>query len=187
MSHYIYANGPLLDNPQSYQYSEYIGEPFIQSWYQSRKAVLDGLPCAAMAMLEPCVDMYTKGRLTQSCLKMRQGDLFDESENAWVLLLVRKFEFSKRLFVQYQAQAPHRPIKESGYHDMWLYLLLAESLCHLCLSKLDIRLLNCLLKLCDTLCAEIHRLDQTQKAQLAWILQQELSLMDHLKLRLHNR
>ena len=44
MTNYPFANGDLIETPNTYFYSEYYGRGFIEAWRQSRAGVLAKLP-----------------------------------------------------------------------------------------------------------------------------------------------
>lgn len=187
MSDYPYAEGALLDNPQSYQYTAYIGEPLLQAWIDSRNGYLFNLPKALLPEIDINSQMdvsTTHSRLSMLCHAARCGVLASDELESWLLIYISKFEVSKRLYSRYDNSFPHRANIESGYINLQPYLYLAECLIRKISVNNDCRYLNCLLKLCDTLSAESASITLLEGAYLAWILIEERRCVLQLRTRL---
>lgn len=184
MSGYTYADGDLLEIPNSYQYTTYTGQSFVANWSASRKQVIDSLPDATRE-----VGSCTSSEKTTVLLKSIINDLQTENTQTellsyWLQRLVKKFEVSKRLYTEYNDTPPHYPSAGSSYKTVELYLLFAECLLLHPDTPHDTRLLNCLLKLCDTLCSVKDDFQHQAAARLAWVLESEQQLVQQLRKRI---
>ncbi|MCX9103494.1 hypothetical protein [Aeromonas veronii] len=178
MYKYPYASGDLLANPQSYQYSEYIGAEFIDAWVAHRDDIISSLPAPSIPSLETMnqtVDFSdTLSSLSLVIYLLREECSLTEEIDNYVWMLVRKFEVSKKLYVAYENVSPNKAVKSSGFNNYSIYILFAECLVRSCLLMgCDTRKLNCLLKVCDTLCSAVEKFSVQQRAQLSWILKEE--------------
>lgn len=176
---YPYAQGPLLEQPNTYFYTAYHGQSFIDAWQQSR--ILSSppqtisRPSAGIERCEAGSNQIDTKCLLQDLLA-RQADY-----NYWWPRLVKKFEVKKRLFAAYHSDAPHRPIIDSGYQDLDIYLLFAEWLVLSYQQQGNLQLLNTLLKVMDTLISLQKMLSSRQVSNLAWLLDQEKDCVSHLQ------
>ncbi|HEH9415776.1 hypothetical protein [Aeromonas salmonicida] len=179
MYKYQYASGDLLANPQSYQYSEYIGTEFIDAWAVHRADIISSLPAPSVPnFLQPMTRTVDFGDTVSSLYLvlyfLRNKDSLAKEMNNYIWMLVRKFEVSKRLYEAYDNIVPNKAVKTSDFNNYSIYLLFAECLVRSCLLMgNDTRKLNCLLKVCDTLCSAVEMFSVQQRAQLSWILREE--------------
>ena len=184
MMGYEYAEGDLLNTPHSYQYTTYLGQPFIASWSTSRKQVIANLPEATRAV-GACTSSEKTAALLKSLINdLNTGNTETELLCYWLNRLVKKFEVSKRLYTEYDETPPHRPSAGSSHLDATLYLLFAECLLLHPDTPRDTRLLNCLLKLCDTLCAIRTQFHKQSASRLAWVLESEQQMIQLLQKRI---
>ncbi|WP_017906240.1 hypothetical protein [Pseudomonas asplenii] len=181
---YPYSDGDLLSNPQTYRYTEFQGDVFVQAWRESRQAVCAELPLPALPALNASARASVtevSGLLEQICLTLRAKPLTDDAQGQyWLPRLLKKFEVSKRLHTGYERVSPHRALPGSGFLALTPYLLLAECMIHGWRSTSAGYYLNALLKLNDTLISQRARLDKDQAAYLAWILANEQHLITEL-------
>ena len=179
---YPYAQGPLLEQPNTYFYTTFHGSNFLEAWQQSRSLVSmpgsSNRPSADIAQCDPAgKDIVTRNLLLD--LLIQQAD-----QTYWWPRLVKKFEVKKRLFSVYQSEPPHRPVTDSGYQDLDNYLLFAEWLATSYQYQPRLQLLNTLLKVMDTLVSQQKQLSPTQLRHLAWLLEQEKTCVSQLQQRL---
>lgn len=169
---YEYAEGDLLTTPNTYQFSRYEGELFLTKWADSRSRVRSRLPVPSAAL--PIIVEFDQ---TQTALL---GVLSGGESPLSIVTLefyLKKFEVSKRLYSAYADTQPRRPLAGATYENLESYLLLALALVNVKEHVSSVRYLNGLLKLCDTLCAMHARLTVSQRAMLAYILQEEAALV----------
>lgn len=164
---YEYILEDNLENPLRYQYTEYRGAPFIWDWYMSRRQFLDQIEAEI---------------LPESILDIQESMLMDEEREGWInsqkslqillcalvrnekltngqrhilLGFIKSFEVRKRLYLYYSAQ--FKPADETVYHNMRLYTSFA-CVCALAFEFYnDMRYLNALLKVNDTLLSQWGR------------------------------
>ena len=181
---YAYSDGDLLHSPQTYRYTTFQGEAFVQAWQVSRLTARAQLPAPALLTLHNLTDVSaadSTALLSQICLKLRSGTVADdELAQYWLPRLLKKFEVSKRLYAGYEADAPHRALPDSDFMALTPYLLLAEGMIHGWRAEGAGYYLSALLKLNDTLVSQQTRLDPAQAAYLAWILDSEQQLIAEL-------
>jgi len=183
---YTYAQGDLLNSPNTYQYSQFMGEPFLKGWKAYRTSLL-----SALGNPEP--PPAAKGRFSSSKilpypLASHLEDLMDgidrglaNSDPDLKRLLktwVKKFEISKRIHEAYDAQ--FKPVDKTAFHDLSAYLRFAEIMEGAYSSSGDLVYLNVFLKVLDTLISVMDYLASAQTARLCWLIQQEMKHVEHL-------
>ncbi|MFB2856664.1 hypothetical protein [Aeromonas allosaccharophila] len=183
---YPYSEGDLLQTPQSYHYTPFGGDEFIQAWRASRELARQRLPVPELPPVTPYILASAEDTLSllQVMCRALRAPVAETADQVvvdyWLPRLLKKFEVSKHLHAGYQAQPPHPPLTGSGYLAIEPYLWLAE-----CLSRAWQRqsagyFLSGLLKLNDTLVSQIQHLDAEQGAHLAWLLNTEQQLLGEL-------
>ena len=181
---YSYAEGDLLEDRHTYQYSRYGGLPFLHSWRAHRDAVLTDLgdpsapplpgetyapahpPFRTARRLEQLLDGWQSGRQTETAFREEMKD--------WV----KKFEVSKRLFPEYNER--FRTKDKTAYHEMVLYVRYAELMETAYRASNELPFLNVLLKVLDTLVARRDRLQSDEPARLAWLIRAEAGHVEAL-------
>lgn len=183
---YPYSEGDLLQTPQRYQYTPFMGEAFILAWRTSRELALQRLPLPSLPPLTICREADAEDSLALlqimcRALRVPVAEAADQEVLAyWLPRLLKKFEVNKRLHAGYQKQSPHPPLASSDYLATEPYLWLAECLLRAWQRQPAGYFLSGLLKLNDTLVSQISHLDAPQGAHLAWILMVELQIVDEL-------
>ena len=193
---YPYTETNLLENPQKYQMSPYLGKNFLINFFKARKNQLKVLEKTEKNFLE--LDDVIK-QLSINYSKNTLDDFLQtniETEEILSLLLInfsnsignditkilnefiKKFEVKKRLYSSYD-----RNFKESSslYSNLRNYLLLS-TLCMLAYKKnKNLKYLNTSLKLNDTVCSQINKLKTNLEKSLFYhILKIELQNVDSL-------
>jgi methionyl-tRNA formyltransferase len=183
---YAYASGDLLEQRNTYFYSAYRGEAFLDAWRQQRHgaetdlaadgaasndSAASGEPTPTDLLLESIHrELSTNGKLTQ---------------NMNLDCLVQRFEVSKRLHGEYDAR--WRPVDAADYRSFDRYLRFAEIL-HLaygCTARLTY--LNVMLKVVDTLTAMRHLLTAHHQTRLKKIIAYEQKHIDDLSAQVRAR
>ena len=172
---YPYAEGKLLEKPNTYFYTPFQGTDFIQAWLASRKRVLD----ACVASLEEPVITERQGEkpvsstqkfLLDTLEALRSGH-FDAGHSTSLDLLLRNFEAKKKLFEDYQPGFQSRGRQDC--FNLQLYLAFAEVLDTAYTQTQRIQYLNGLIKAIDILCAYEGSLAVAYKVRLAALLTAE--------------
>ncbi|GAB4288211.1 MAG: hypothetical protein Kow0083_00710 [Methylophaga sp.] len=176
---YPYAEGPLLEQPNSYFYTPYHGHEFLHAWQESRtiypRPEVLSRPSADIERRSSVGDKVDTVNLLHDLLSHHADQTY------WWPRLVKKFEVKKRLFAAYQSEAPHRPCIESGYQNLDIYLLFAEWLSLSYQQQGKLQLINTMLKVMDTLLSQQASLSMRQRANLCWLLNQEKICVSHLQ------
>lgn len=183
---YPYSEGDLLQTPQRYHYTPFMGDEFMHAWRLSRRLACQRLPAPALPPVTSCILASaddTLSLLQVMCRALREAVAETDDQEVvdyWLLRLLKKFEVSKRLYVGYQAQPPHPPLAGSSYFAIEPYLWLSESLSRAWQRQSVGYFLSGFLKLNDTLISQIQHLDAEQGAYLAWLLNMEQQLLSEL-------
>lgn len=176
---YSYITSNNLENTQSYMYTSYGGESFLQAYLKSRSLYIYR-NISVSASLQKMVE--------ESALQ--QDETFKELLALWntprwteitckekVDQYVKRFEVRKRLFGAYD-KTTKKPILETGYQETNRYLLLAAVVEKAYRTFGSLKYLSCLLKLDDTLLSLMSKLTQTQHLLACGLLACEV---DHVQ------
>lgn len=180
---YRYAEGDLLEVPNSYAYAPYEGAAFIQAWWRSRQAALEALPAPVQS-----AGAHDDGRgATGARLAGLRRRLVAGETGARTDLdrLLRHYEASRRIYADYTDE--WRPKDKGDYRDLGLYLGFAEVL-ELAYTKIGtLTYLNALLKCLDTLTAMCAALPVSEGARLARLILRERACVVALDARVRGR
>ncbi len=168
---YPYATGDLIENPNTYFYSEYGGHDFIMAWRQDRAAMLARLPAGVPPVPAKPADPASR----------KSADLLERALGGDVSLreaFIKKFEIHKRVHDGYDEK--FRALDKAARRSLPLYLRAADLFQAAYEESHALRHLNAYLKCLDTLCAEAASLSTELLARLAWHLAREASYIDAL-------
>ncbi len=193
---YPYTETNLLENPQKYQMSPYLGKNFLIIFFKSRENQLKVLEKTGKNFLEldeiikQLSINYSKNTLDDflqtnieteeilSLLLIKFSNAIDNGITKILNEFIKKFEVKKRLYSSYD-----RNFKESSslYSNLRNYILLS-TLCMLAYKKnKNLKYLNTSLKLNDTICSQINKLQiNLEKSLFYHILKIELQNVDSL-------
>ena len=192
---YEYSIQNLLETPQKYEMTPFQGSKFLELYKESRKF--------SMQLIKDKIDTITLDQVTtqmqlnfQHPLKIISSSKFSTQklfESIFLILLrdgddvgvtkivnnfVKKFEIKKRIFSHYNQE-----IKEASdnYKILANYILLA-SICVLKYKKIrNLKYLNVLLKLNDTICSQISVISENVSGFLCFFaLKSELDYISDL-------
>ena len=170
---YPYTETNLLENPQKYQMSPYLGKNFLIIFFKSRENQLKVLEKTGKNFLEldeiikqlsinyskNTLDDFLKTNIeTEEILSLLLINFSNPIDNDITKILnefIKKFEIKKRLYSSYDGN-----FKESSslYSNLRNYLILS-TLCMLAYKKnKNLKYLNTSLKLNDTACSQINKL-----------------------------
>lgn len=174
---YSFADGDRLEDRNTYFYTPFGGEAFLEAWRNQRENALAALPQPSAPEGPLGGELpRTPPVNTETLLKGLLGALAqDKAETPavrdWLQKLVKKFEVNKRIHPEYDVQ--FRAVDRTAHSDLRLYILLAEvfELAHR--RTKDLTFLNAFLKCLDTLCSVKERLPEQSRARLAWLIRQE--------------
>ena len=192
---YEYSMKNLLETPQKYEMTPFQGSKFLELYKESRKF--------SMQLIKDKIDTITLDQVTtqmqlnfQHPLKIISSSKFSTQklfQSIFLILLrdkddvgvtkivnsfVKKFEIKKRIFSHYNQE-----IKEASdnYKILANYILLA-SICVLKYKKIrNLKYLNVLLKLNDTICSQISVISENVSGFLCFFaLKSELDYISDL-------
>ena len=173
---YDYAEGNLLDERNTYFYTQFQGEPFVEAWRRNRQLALSDLPSPVPPQLSRATDLSLAEGDTGELLEVAFA-LTDQDCDAPLLEnLLKKFEVSKRIHSAYDDR--FRTVDKQAHRDLALYVRLAEVFERRCAAGDDIRFLNVLLKVMDVLVAHRADLSGGLGGRLAWLIRREADHVD---------
>ena len=179
---YPYAQGDLLTEPNTYFYTPYHGQAFLDAWSQAREDVLKRIgppspPPRACETVRQRRAGSTNDLLehAHALVEVSQGKLTDEAR-AMLEKFRAKFEITKRVHQAYDED--FRAVDPRQHKDLTLYVRAAELFEAVCARSGDVIYLNVLLKIIDTLCAFHERLSDMESARLAWLIERERIYVD---------
>ncbi|ANN74227.1 hypothetical protein [Bordetella bronchialis] len=167
---YQYASGDLLEERNTYFYSSFQGQAFLDAWHGQRDAFLALAPrqggesraTAAITPTEMLLDRLHSALVAGEAGGARLAEL-DR--------LVQRFEVTKRVHAQYNEN--WRPVDTDDYRALGPYVRLGEVL-ELAYGKVRrLQYLNALLKCLDTLTALHERLDDAQMERVRILVRAE--------------
>ena len=177
MNHlYPYADGPLLEERNTYFYSEFGGEAFLRAWAETRDWSTAATPVPPPAALsrklpEPDTPVDTAALLDGLYAAVANSQATAPACRHWLDLLVKKFEVTKRVHARYDGQ--FRTTSPGQHSDFGLYLRAAEVFDAAYAATGRLPFLNALLKILDTLNAYRAELDDALTGRLAWLCVRE--------------
>ena len=165
---YPYVTEDNLAQIQRYQYTQWQGDVFIDAYFHQRNSLLEQMPDPVLwQRSEEACD--TIRRLWPLVTKLRKGKVVTQAEVYWALVLVKKFEVSKRLYGAYESDAPHKHCTVE-YRVPGPYLLLAEVALQLWCQQRYTFWLSVAIKLLDTLCSVGQSLSVSEQAGVAALI-----------------
>lgn len=177
-ANYPYVTDNNLDNIQDYQYSLWHGDSFIVAFQNQRQFALQDLPAADWLVLHNTA-CNTAFRLWSAVIQLRECKPLVPQELDWILVLLKKFEVSKKLYGCYESLPPHKRCDEN-YSAPEPYILLAEVVLRQWHVQHNTYWINTALKLIDTLCSVIDGCDEVQRAGIAALITLEQQLLKSL-------
>lgn len=188
---YEYILDDNLKSPLRYQYTEYRGTSFMRDWYASRRWILDQIDVTAAPEKLVGIQRYNLMDARQGewlsaetslqtllCILLRNEELSNEQKHT-LDGFVKTFEVRKRLYSHYTAG--FKPGDETDYCNMTLYTGFA-CVCAAAFAQYnDLRYLNALLKVNDTLLSQWERRGElkelTNQRRLAYSVKKELEFV----------
>ena len=177
---YPYAEGDLLEARNTYFYTPFQGEPFLEAWAAQRDGILSAPAASTEAPASPSI-----GKPTDLLLDSLHAAISrDPDAGPWADLdrLLQRFEVTKRLHGEYQAQG--RPSDPSDYTFLPRYLRFAEVLELAYGATGALPYLNGLLKCMDTLSALRARLQPGAMERLGALILKERAHIQGLRRQL---
>ena len=192
---YEYSTQNLLETPQKYEMTPFQGRNFLELYKESRKfsiqlikdkidtITLDQAATQMQLNFQNPLEIinsskFSTQKLFESIFLMLLRDEDDVGVTKIVNRFIKKFEIKKRIFSYYNQE-----IKEASdnYKILDNYILLA-SICVLKYKKIrNLKYLNVLLKLNDTICSQISVISENVSGFLCFFaLKSELDCISDL-------
>lgn len=177
---YNYAEGDLLEERNTYQYTMFLGKDFLRTWLDQRNSVLEEI---GSTELKPVSEVSKQKKHNngvrdtyQLLVKILSNIENKYNENQKILfdelkMLVKRFEITKRIHSVYNEN--FKPIDKTKYYDLELYILFSDAIEKAYSITNDLVYLNALLKLIDTLSSQRYNLSQGSAQRLAIIIEKE--------------
>jgi methionyl-tRNA formyltransferase len=179
---YDFASEDRIETPNTYFYAPYSGFEFLERWQTFRSEVAARLGEAALVPgLTPAdeSDEPKHHGATAQLLEIALRQAHKASSNVSLPRplcdVLHKFETTKRLHSKYDAN--FRALDRTRNRDLELYLGFAEVMEAGFEASCDLRFLNALLKVIDTLCSVSGDLDTIGKGRLKRLLMQERNIV----------
>ena len=161
---YRYVLEDLLEFPQKYQMSQFEGNDFIFTYKKSRRDVLTRIENSINVLTYENIlkelenfnisnkqkknEIVTGELFSTILLEFEKDDKIQEIEK-----FLKKFEIRKRIFSVYDNMLKNN---SSDYREMKNYILLGMICAKQFEKSNNLKFLNTLLKLNDTICSRIH-------------------------------
>tara|TARA_B100000953_G_C18008202_1_gene417206 strand:- start:397 stop:996 length:600 start_codon:yes stop_codon:yes gene_type:complete len=188
---YQYDNGDLLKNPQKYQKTEFIGNEFLIAYKKSRQQCIDKIENkkyeknSYQNIVNKEIELILHGKkihlekLLNELLNLKNNYNEKNSKNNIIIdTFLKKFEIRKRLFLSYNSNLEEG---EDRYDNLRNYLFLSNLGLIRYHETNNLKFLNTVLKINDTLCSQIEKLDdEDDKLLLRYLLENELIAVNNI-------
>jgi hypothetical protein len=173
---YPYSNGDLLKNPQKYQMTPFMDKNFLNDYQNSRISSLEKISNFEKMDLEKIISNIDQKRVQKKKINGYNSEtsiilldvlatlINDENDNFTIIdKFIKKFETKKLIFSKYDDNL--QPISNE-YSEIRNYILLAAICVFKFKNSKNLKYLNTLLKLNDTICSQINSIDNSIDASL---------------------
>ncbi len=169
---YRYVTENNLNHRQDYMYSTYQGQTFLDTYFNNRRNYIKQWHSCDLSFSEEEVREVSE---TERKLKELSAQNIELANR-----FVKSFEVRKKLYDRYDWET-WRPAQNAKYDNLELYLLLGEKLIMIYKKTGNLKFLNCLLKVNDTLLSRVSLLKEQQKIRLCTLIKQELDSVEALQ------
>lgn len=174
---YKYITADNLEDKQNYMYSKYGGNNFLNEYLLSReipayieRKLVNGV--ASVGSVKKNIE-HLNERLANYSATERDFELLD--------VYLKSFEVRKRLYCEYDDNM--KPVAGSDYRDYDLYLMMASCLVKAYRVRSNLRYVNCLLKIDDTLLSLCKNFSKKQYDELVSIISTEIAIVKQVALK----
>ena len=179
-SSYTYSDGNLLKNPQKYQMTPFLDKNFLNDYQRTRINYLEKISTFEKIELKKIIHNINQKDMQEdrngkfnSVTSIMLFDVLtalinDENNNFDIIdKFIKKFETKKLIFSKYDDNL--QPISNEC-SEIRNYLLLATICVFKFKNSKNLKYLNTLLKLNDTICSQINSIDNSIDASLCNIV-----------------
>lgn len=195
-SNYKYAKGDLINKPQKYQMSPYFGANLLKDYEISRKGILNEIKIDLKIKnineifkqinYETTNEIIIKkinGKSTKEILLNILWHLIVNSGSnvkEIIDLFAKKFEIKKQIFTFYSNDFKNT---SNDYSDIMNYLLLSTILLIEYTNSLNLKYLNTVLKINDTICSQFDKInDKIELSLLRYNLENEMTNIEKISI-----
>jgi len=182
---YSYSEGNLLEDRNTYFYTNMCGEDFFKLFDDARaKSIPGAIEPSAIEVPETepphpgQTETQTAGILDWLVFHWTAGNARGDIRD-FTGMMVRRFEISKRIHAAYDIN--QKPLNRDDYEDYCLYLRTAEMFVLAFKESGTIQYLNALLKIMDTITSFVGRLDQAGAQRHADLVRYEKAFVEELR------
>ena len=190
---YQYDKDDLIKNPQKYQKTMFLGNNFLNTYKKSRERIMDKLLVKDQKMelnfnknedIKKVIkkEIFHVEELLSTILNNKNNKKESNLENNDIIdKLLKKFEVKKRISNEINNKLDE---KDTDYNNLKNYLLLSKlSLIRYNETK-NLKFLNTVLKINDTICSQIEKLkDESEKKLFKEILKDELNIIKEISIK----
>lgn len=174
---YKYITENNLENIQTYMYSEYSGKSFLKAFFEVRKLKTSDKSLTNTVLLEYVNHLkviYTTTNDLKNIISQIYDDIYDrEMADKYI----KAFEVRKRIYNEYLSNSI-KPNEDMGYTGYCNYILLS-CICILFYRKFkNLKYLNTLLKIDDSILSFYQFLSQQEKEIFGDIIKSELDIIE---------
>ena len=171
---YTFATGDLLDQPNTYFYSAFVGVDFITAWIDSRNACLKYCKQSSKNYFNINLDTCSSeegldAKQLLTSIYTRIDNLSESPDDKMYLnSIVRNFEAKKRIYKKYNKGWTSKG--RTDFKDIRMYLLFSEVLLKAWIKWGEFPYLNALIKCLDILCAYVRTIEPTCIGNLSVVI-----------------
>ena len=180
-SQYAYSNGDLLKNPQKYHMTPFLDKKFLNDYLNSRNSHLEKISNFEKMNIKKIIHIINNKHIqkknsteynfdTSIILLDALTNLINNENDDFIILVdkfIKKFETKKLIFSKYDDNL--QPISNEC-SVIRIYLLLATICVFKFKNSKNLKYLNTLLKINDTICSQINSIDNSIDASLCNIV-----------------
>lgn len=186
---YEYCGTDRLEARNTYFYSAFHGETLLADWRDARGCfgdLLDEAPEGERSAWPEPDSEFELGPLLEHAFAVVSAESeLGATDGRWLSWLVKKFEVSKRLFPVYGADL--KAVDREDYRHLELYVRYAEVVARAYSHGEDLRFLNVLLKVMDTLTSVVAQLDVELHPRVAGVAAMERRFVETLAVSVAGR
>ncbi len=179
---YPYTDGDKIISPNTYFYTEYNGQKFLEAYLENREMII-ALIKEAVEPLFGNNDIKIKESFIQTSVFLEKMNVSLQSHNhstkteifSDIDMILKKFEVSKKIYDFYLPE--FKTSVDSDFKTLNNYLQFASILSRSYEITNKLNYLNGMLKVIDTLISVFNELSELEKKNLKWLILMEL---DHI-------
>ena len=182
---YQYTKRDLLKIPQKYQQSQFEGKEFLDSYFKNRREFIEKINCSdkTLESIEnelKKIAISSKNDLEKIFIKIIYDKNTNEklSNNKIIDIFLKKFEIKKRVMEEYDSNNKE---KSDNFYYLRNYLLISVLCCLRYRETKNLKFLNTILKINDTLISQFFKINEILNLEiLSIILRMEIDFITEL-------